>query len=368
MKKNSRWIIITGLIVAALLVPRLLLTENPEKASKGKAGAGTAKRPVSVTAAVVMPERLEDRFDVSGTLSSDDAVELKAEAAGRVVEIAFKEGSLVRKGDLLVRLNDEDLQAQLAKADATLKLADAKEKRSKTLLTQAMISQEAYDNALRELSAAQADVSLYKAQIAKSSIRAPFDGRIGLREVSPGAYLLAGTRVAVMVGIGGLRVEFAVPERYAGKIRDGLEVFFTPQSGSERYEARVYAGDPAVDPATRTVRFRARCLKSGAGLFSGASVRVEIPMSENNSALMVPSESILPDASGPRVFVLKGGEARAAAVTVGVRGSEKVEITSGLSAGDTIAVMGVQALKDGSKVEIRAIVSTGSTTANSPNR
>ena len=358
MNRRNKIIIIAAVVLAALITPRLLISSKSEgglggakKAGPGKAGA----RAVSVTAVVVKAEKTQDNLTVSGTVLADESVELRSETSGRVVRIAFREGGRVRQGDLLVKFNDDDLKAQLLKAQAALTVAESKEKRAKTLLEKEMMARQDYDNVQQEYAGARADVALYEAQIAKTEIRAPFDGKIGLKDVSPGAYLVPGARIATITGLGLLKVEFAVPERYAGRLKDGRIVSFTLQNEKDRREARVYAGDYSVDPATRTVRFRARLLSRDEFIPPGASVRVEIPVADNPSALMVPGESIVRDASGPNVFVLRGGAAVATPVALGARGTDRVEVLGGLSAGDTVAVMGVQSLKDGARVEIRRI-------------
>jgi membrane fusion protein (multidrug efflux system) len=348
------WITLALVALAFLALPKLFPKKELDAAAQQPRGKSMIQK-TNVSAIVVVPQPFHQNLTIPGSVLASEQVQLKAEASGRIVNLALREGAEAKKGDLLVKINDADLQAQLEKAQATLKLAQDREKRQNTLLEKNLISQEEHDISVKELNAGMADQSLLKALIDKTEIRAPFDGRVGLRLVSVGAYLSIGTPIADFVKTSPLKVEFAVPERYAGDVVQGTGLTFTVHGSDLLHEAKVYARQPAIDEATRTLRVRALCSGTGAGVLPGAFAEVRVPLGRDDKAIMVPTQAIVPDAGGQNVFLVKGGKAIKRPVSTGDRSDLLVQVVKGLGAGDTVIVSGVLMVKPGMGVIITKI-------------
>ena len=356
MLKNKRFMWIAAAVAAAviLLVPRIMHGGRPgEKHVQQAASSGTQTVNVGVHIARFRP--LNETSTVPGTVLASEQVVLKAEASGRIIRLALREGAEVKKNDLLVKIYDTDLLAQLDKANAALKLSQDREKRQKTLLEKGMISQDDYDLITKELSSSRADINLLEAQIAKTEIRAPFDGRVGLKMVSEGAYLSAGTPIADFVKTRPLKLEFSVPERYAARMTIGMAVTFTVRGSSVSHAAEVYALQPMIDEATRTLRVRAVCGGRETGVTAGAFAEVTLRFGGNDSALIVPAPALVPDINGQNVFIVKDGKAVKSPVTIGVRDDHDVEIARGVREGDTVVTTGVLMLRPGVSTVIKTI-------------
>jgi membrane fusion protein, multidrug efflux system len=346
---------ITASVVIVLLALPKLLPDRTGDAVKAKQQGQQSGQKVNVGVRIARTKALSENISVPGTVLANEQVELKAEAPGRIVKLALKEGAEVRKGDLLVKINDADLQAQLEKAMASFTLAQDQETRQKTLLNKELISKQDYDLSIKELNASQADIDLYKAQIDKTEIRAPFDGRVGLRYVSEGAYISIGTTIAYFVKMRPLKVEFSVPERYAGKIGPGTKLSFTIQGSLAVHNAIVYAQQPLIDESTRSLRLRALCSGNETGVLPGVFADVQLTIGENPLAIVVPNKAIVPDVKGQKVFLVKEGNAFPQPVITGVRDDEDVEIIKGVAEGDTVVTTGVLMLRPGMAVDIKNI-------------
>jgi membrane fusion protein (multidrug efflux system) len=353
--KKIFWIAAAIAVVALLAIFKV---SQPRRATGGQAiqqGRPAQSQSVAVTARVARAKPLSATIRVPGSVLAGEQVQLRAESAGRIVKLALREGAEAKRGDLLVKINDADLVAQLEKAQAAFNLARDREARQKALLEKGIISREDYDLSAKDLSAGKADINLLRAQIDKTEIRAPFSGRVGLRYVSEGAYVSPGTPVADFVSVRPIKIEFSVPERYAALVPAGTKLTFSVQGSQEAYAATVYARQPAIDEATRSLRMRAVCPNGAAGVLPGAFAEVTLVLGENLRAIVVPSEAIVPDVKGQKVFVVRGGRADAAAVTTGARDGANVEITFGLVEGDTVVTSGVLMLRPGVSVEIKNI-------------
>ncbi len=313
--------------------------------------AAGAMPPMAVQVHVLRPVQLDNTITTTGTLLANEEVDLVSELAGRVQALNFNEGGAVAAGQVLVRINDDELQAQLRKAGANLKLAQDDEARKKQLLAVKGISQEQYDAAVTQMAALQADVDDLSARVAKCTIRAPFAGTVGLRMVSEGGYVAPNTRIATLRQTDPIKLEFAVPERHGRELRTGTAVDFFLEGDTAHYTAEVYAVDPSVDATTRTVKVRARTHNRGGRLLPGAFARVDVRLERMDDALVVPAEALVPDIQGQKVLLMKGGKAVSARVRTGIRTAEDVQLTSGVQPGDTVIVSGLLALKDGAPVQ-----------------
>lgn len=338
--------------------PEALLAFSLIVSSCSSGGKDPAQRSASQTTAtsvkgvVVSPQQLENVVRSSGTALASESVDLVAEAAGRIEKISFHEGEHVRNNDLLVKINDDDLQAQLKKTDFQIQLASDQEKRQKQLFEKDLLSKEQYDVSLNQLNTLKADYENLRASIRKREIRAPFDGIIGLRYVSEGGYVSQTTRIASIQKINYLKVDFAVPEKYAGKISVGDPVQFRSNETELQFAGKVYAIEPKVDPATRTLQLRALCENKAEKVFPGAYVQIELHLKNIPNALMVPTQAVIPVLRGQTVLVRKNGVVVSVPVQTGIRTATTVQITNGLFAGDTVIITGIMQLRPGMPVNV----------------
>jgi membrane fusion protein, multidrug efflux system len=305
------------------------------------------QRSLNIDALVVKPRRLVEVINSSGTLIPDEQVDLSFETSGKIVGIFFDEGTKVTKGQLLAKINDRPLQAQLLKLQAQKKLSEEREFRQRSLLSRDAISQESYDQAVTELQSIEADIMLLEARIAETELRAPFDGVIGLRHVSEGAFVNVNTQIARLIKNDPLKIEFAVPERYSGEIRPGFPINFTLDGYAEPFTARVYAVDPKVDASTRNIVVRALYSNPSERIKPGRFVSIQLELSEIDDAIAIPSEALIPEMEGDRVFVYRSGRAHSIVVTTGLRTEDDIQIVSGLQDGDTLVTTGVLQLRQG---------------------
>lgn len=332
-----------------LFIPALLLSCSEKKTEKT---AGSAPK-IPVEVQVLQSASLTDSYKTSGVLQANEEVDLHPETSGRIVSISFSEGKAVKSGELLVKLNDADLQAQLVKNSIQEKLAREDEARKRELLGKTMISQEEYDKSASTLESLKADQNLLKAQIAKTEIRAPFSGKIGVRMVSPGSFISTTSVVATLVDSDPLKVEFAVPERLSSVVMSGTPVALTLNSTGEQLTAKVFATDSRVDPVNRSLTVKALITGAGASWIPGSLVSVSIGLSRLSDALLVPSNAIVPDLTGQLIYTIKNGKVKPVPVQTGVRTETQVQITSGLSVGDSVIISGLMQIRKGSSVVAR---------------
>ncbi|TVR41359.1 MAG: efflux RND transporter periplasmic adaptor subunit [Bacteroidia bacterium] len=300
-----------------------------------------------VSGIIISPTLVRDEVRSTGNLLPDEEVDLAFETSGKVIGIYFQEGSHVKEGDLLAKMNDRHLQAQLQKLQAQRRLLVEREFRQRSLLERDAISQEAYDQAVTELETLDADVELLKARIAETEVRAPFDGVVGLRYLSEGSFASPSTRLAKLIKISPLKLEFTIPERYAGDIEPGFPVLFSVDGILEPLEAEVYAVNPIVDERTRTIRVRALYDNVEEVLKPGRFASITLQLAEMQEAIAIPSEALIPEMEGDRVFVYRSGRAHPIYVRTGIRMEDRVQILEGLSFGDTLLTTGVLQLRQG---------------------
>jgi membrane fusion protein (multidrug efflux system) len=354
------WPIVAILVVAALAVARMLnVPAAPAEGAGGGKGAGqssqgeggkNAPKQLEVAILVLKPQPLARKVLSSGTLLAKEEVDLKSEAQGRITAVRFKEGTKVRKGDLLVKINDDEIKAQLKKIENQLRLSEAKEFRQQTLASRDLVSREELEIAVSEKKSLLADREMLRAQLAKTEIRAPFDGVVGLKEISEGSNIASGTRIAGLFSLDPLKIDFSIPEQYFGQVKAGDSLWITLEGRPDPITGMVYAIEPKVDPATRMLRIRGYC-PNGKGLLPpGASARVELPLRIIPDAILVPGNAVLPDIRGQKVMLFKGGKAVATPVTSLYRSEDQLQIT-GVAAGDTVIVSGLIQLKDGGAVK-----------------
>ncbi len=306
---------------------------------------------------VVKPARLDAEITAAGTLLPAEETTLYPEIAGRVVALNIPEGKAVRQGELLLKLFDEDLQAQLQKAEAQLQQAHLTEQRLAELLKVKGVSQQEYDAAALQVRVLESDIALTRAQIRKTEVRAPYAGIVGLRQVSLGAYVSPSTPITTLRAAHPLRLDFSVPERYAALVRPGQRVSFRVQGQPEAFSAVVVACEPAISADTRVLQVRAQVVESAkTRLTPGMFAEVRLQLQSQNNALLIPSQAIVPQSRDKIVFVSRNGLAVPTVIKTGVRQAEKIEITEGLRSGDTIAVTGTLFLRPNTPVKFGRIV------------
>lgn len=307
----------------------------------------------TVSGMVVKPQVFKDIISLSGTLEANEQIELHSEVSGVVESINFKEGSKVTRGQVLFRVNDIELQAQLSKVRTAQKLAAENERRANLLLEKQAISQEEYDIASADFQSASAESELIAAQLSKATIRAPFSGTIGLRSISKGTYVSPSTMVAKLVNMDQLKITFSIPEKYAARVQVGTNLTFTTSDSKEIHTAKIYAIEPEVEIATRTLKMRAIAENPDGRLYPGTFANVILPLETIDDAILVPSEALIPVQNGKKIFISEHGKAKEIDVIIGARTGSSVRVISGLKAGDTILTYGVMALKNGTPVNVR---------------
>lgn len=321
-------------------------------AAQGKPG----DMPVAISAYVVTESLIDELATLPGTLLANEELVVKSEISGRITQIAFKEGAEITKGQLLFKIFDADLQAQLKKLNVQRELLQKTIKRQKELQAVNGVSAQDYDNTESQMAALDADIQLLEAQISKTEIKAPFSGKVGLRNVSEGATVTAGEALTTLQQISPLKLEVLLPEKNAGKLKSGTKLKFRSMGTQEERIAEVYAIQPGADAQTRSIRVRATTPNQDAKLHPGQFVEVILSAAENGKSLVIPTQAVIPEAKGKKVVRIKGGQAEFVPITIGVRTEKYVEVTSGLALSDTVATTGIMKLRPESKVTIKEIV------------
>jgi membrane fusion protein (multidrug efflux system) len=326
--------------------------ENKEMKEAPKEAGNRQSKALNVRAVVLSQQGLTDGIFVSGSLVPDEEVKLSFESSGKITDIFFKEGTHVEKGELLAKINDAPLQADLRKKQAQVKLMQDRLFRAKALLEKEAVSKEAFQEAEANLAALEAEIEGVEAQIEQTELRAPFSGIIGLRQVSVGAYATTTTEVATLTKTAPLKVEFNVPERYAGMLPEGTELTFTAEGDLTTRNAKVYASDSRVDPETRTFAIRAIYPNADGKLIPGRYVNVNLVTQRFDNTLAVPSEAIVSEMGIDKVFVCKNGKAQPVEIAKGLRTDAMVQVLRGLVPGDTVITSGTMQLRSGQNVVV----------------
>ncbi|MBD3629734.1 efflux RND transporter periplasmic adaptor subunit [Cyclobacterium sp.] len=357
MKKQTKIILILIIVLVISVIffyPRMdILTGGEEKATTSQNGGAQSSLPVNVVE--LKQEKLENNLNITGSLIPNEIVTLRPEVAGLVEKVAFNEGQFVRKGTPLLYLNDEELDAQRERLTFTKKLYESQENRQKELLAREAISQEEYDIVLNQYNTNLADLRLIEAQLDKMVIRAPFDGELGFRQVSEGSVIGTSDVIASIVNVDPIKIEFSIPERYANEIKEGSIIHFRANNSIEEADGKVYAIEPNVDAATRTLKIRAMSPNKEKKFLPGMFVRVRLVLNEIDNAILIPSESLIPELEGYKVYVAKEGKIESRKVTIGQRSDTRVQIIDGLAPGELVLTTGVLQARDGMPVNVNQI-------------
>lgn len=310
--------------------------------------------PPTVDVIVVSPQSISNTVEANGTVTASEYVEVRPEVSGRLTYLNVNEGSRIAKGSVIARINDADLRAQLNKVKVQLSLAQTTVDRYKKLLDIQGINQADYDLAVNQVNSLRADIGIIQADLAKTVVRAPFTGVVGLRQVSNGAYVSPQTVLATLQQLGNIRIDFTLPESYANLLKRGSAVVVeTDANGGSRKRATIIAIEPQVSTSTRNILVRAR-LDDNAGINPGSFVKVYIDAGEENG-MMVPANAIIPDARAKQLVVVKNGKANFVDIKTGLRKEGAVQVTSGLTTGDSVVVSGVLFARANAPVKVRAV-------------
>ncbi len=344
-------LIITLLLLSIGGLIAYRITKNNAEGDKGK-GKGDKKDPIAVNGLVLKGQTFNNNLSLSGSIDANEQVEIRSEVSGLVERINFQEGSNVAKGQVLFKINDIELRAQLAQAKTKESLAFENERRAKLLLQKEAISQEEYDIASADYRSAKAQTQLISAQIGKTSVKAPFSGKIGLRNISPGTYVTPAVLVANLVNVGKLKITFSIPEKYASQIKLNTTLNFTVTNSTEKYAAKVYAIEPGIDINTRTLQVRALADNSAGKLLPGTFANIDLPLDMIKDAIVVPSQAIVPIQKGKKVYITNNGQAKEVKVETTTRTDTSVLVLLGLKIGDTLITSGVMSLKDEAPIKV----------------
>ena len=309
--------------------------------------------PIASTYIIVKDTTLTRLLHVSGSLFPQDEIAIAPEISGRIKRLFIKEGSFVQKGSVLVKLEDAELQAQLSKVKALIDLAEINAKREKELLKGGGTSAELLERADNTVITLQSDFQMLKAAIAKTEIKAPFSGTIGLKEVSEGSFVSPGTKISHLVNSSPIRIECSIPEKYTSLIKKNMKIQFHVYGNEQSFEAKISAINPMIDPISRTTKIIALYSNKKEECKPGAFADIEIPLSVEEKAIIIPNEAIVPDIRGLRVFLLKQGKAKPKPIEAGMRTASSLEIIKGLNIGDTVLVAGASLMKAGSRVKAK---------------
>lgn len=356
MNKFIKWgiivIIVAGLVVMGI---RTFIPKVNEEIKEIPAAKGKQNRALNVKAVILSPTTISDEFFVSGSILPDEEVDLSFETSGKITDIFFKEGTQVSKGDLLAKINDAPLQAELNKLKAQLKLYTDRMYRQNALLEKEAVSQEAFQEAETNLATLQAEIDKVVANIEQTELRAPFDGIIGLRQVSQGTYASPTTTIARLTKTNPLKIDFAVPERYAGTLKSGTALTFTVEGDLNEKQANIYALDSHVNSDTRTFSVRALYDNSNGKLYPGRYVSIALTTQTFENTLAVPSQAIISEMGIDKVFLYKNGTAIPVEIKKGIRTESLVQVLEGITPGDTVITTGTMQLRTGQKVILDSV-------------
>lgn len=326
-----------------------------EKKEEAAAQPKERSRTVIADAFIVKTLPLSENIEVAGSLMPAEGTDIRPEITGRLVSINFKEGSFVRKGTLLAKLFDDDLQAQLKKLEVQLEINEKTVERYKELLKIQGISQQDVDLSELQVNNNKADIELVKVAITKTEIRAPFDGRIGLRNTSLGAYVSPADIIATIRQVDQLKLAFTVPEKYSTNFVPGKKISFSIDGVRQRFEATVLASEYFIDANTRSLNIKAIVKDKHASLIPGAFAKVALDLAKDNNAVIIPTQAVIPLSRGKQVIVYRNGGPHFLPVTTGIRDSVYVQVIAGVNIGDTVLVSGLMAVKPNSQIQLSKI-------------
>lgn len=350
MQTRTKTIIIIlggALILFLLALPKILSFDvaAPKQGTKNQ----PQDNRVSVSFQVLERQKLTREVNTVGNILSNEEVEVRSEISGKIERIDFREGGKIKKGERLLKIDDDEMQAQLVTATYRAELSEQQATRQRQLFEKKLASQQEYDTAVANLNVVKGQIQLLRTQIEKTEIRAPFDGVIGLRFVSEGSYISPSAVITTLQNSDSVKIDFTFPEKYAAGVKVGNRITFSTQGSSQKYGGNIYAIPPRIDPETRTLRIRAISPNTDGALIPGAFANVTVLLEETEE-LLIPTYALIPELKGHKVLLMQAGKTVMQAVEIGRRTDEHVQITEGLSVGDTLITSGILQLRPGMPV------------------
>lgn len=342
-------------LLISLLVLSLFFSCKSEKKTDAPQALPSRNKPINADAFVAKTQALSENIQVPGTLLPAEGTDIRPEISGRLVSINFIEGAVVKKGTLLAKLFDEDLRAQLRKLEVQLQINQKTVERYSELLKIQGISQQDVDLSALQVSNDKADIELLKVSIAKTEIRAPFDGRIGLRNVSLGAYVSPTDIIATLRQVDQLKLEFTVPEKYSTAFKSGKKVSFSIDGSTKDFTATVMATEYFIDANTRSLNVKGLIKSNDAVLVPGAFAKVNLDLDRDDKAIVVPTQAVIPLSMGKQVIIYRNGKPDFKGVTTGIRDSTYIQVSSGINVGDTVIISGLMAIKPNSQIQLSKV-------------
>lgn len=354
--------IISGLIITGVILLSVFFKGYTSEDGVPKKGVAAAAKPtgipstgVPVDGQVLRSESLNEEMTVSGTLLAYQDVSITSELSRKVVSVLAKEGKFVTAGTLLFKLDDADLIAELEQLKQQEKLVILNEKRFKELIDNEAAKQQDYDEAFTNLKVLQAKIDQLRVTIAKTSIRAPFSGHLGIVNVHTGAYVTPGSPLAQLTDNSKLKIDFAIPEKHANTLKTGDDIEYHVESDEKVYKAKIIAHDAGLDQQTRTLLMRAVSNNSNRELLPGQSARLTLRLANTGNALMVPNQALIPSSKGYSVYVVNNHKASFKSIEVGQRNAFSVHVIKGLAPGDTVVTSNMLRLTPGSDVQLVSV-------------
>lgn len=341
--------LLTGLSVAMLFS---LFSCGGAKESKKEEG----KAPrilLTVDASRIAKSSKDLSYAYTGSLLANEQIDVRPEISSKVTKILFKEGSGVNKGQLLVKMFDADLQAQLKKSKLQIELKKKEFERKRELFKLNGISKEEFEISENGLNTLVAEQDLLDAQISKTELIAPFSGIVGLRMVSEGAFVTNSTVITSLQQVDPIKIEFSIPEKYKQDLKENMEIKFEVEGIDRVYTAKIYALESKIDASTRSIRIRALAPNSDRSLFPGAFVTIKLNLFPDQETIFITARAIVPVINGEQVFIIRNGKVASVKVTTGIRTEKEVEILKGLQVNDTLIVSGLLQVKEGMPVKAR---------------
>jgi membrane fusion protein (multidrug efflux system) len=347
--KRIMSILIVVMIIAAIVLIKIFAFPAQKVKAPATAAAVVA---IPVEGHIVQDTMADYRVETVGTLRAREQVDIVSEIQRKLVSIYLKEGSFVKKGQVLFQLDDSDITARIRKLEVDLQLAKANEEREAVLLSRGGISQERFDGVSNHRKVLEAEIDVLKVDLDKTSIRAPFGGRIGIRNVSVGALITPGQVLANLQDVEHMLLDFSVPERYSPNLAPGGEVSFRTDYLTAERTSAIEAVEPSVDQRTRTLLTRAAVDNRDGSLVPGTSAKVFVTIRDREESIYIPTNALIPSISGYTVYKATGGKALTVPVKTGNRNADLVQIREGVGVGDTVLVTNLLRLRNGAPVKI----------------
>jgi len=352
-----RPLIIAAAIILLLILGKIFFWSSDSEKESGKpgdkkmimGGKPGEMKPIMVKTITVGLDNSDKTVFSSGTTVANEEVELKSEISGIITKLNIPEGKMVAKGFLIAKIKDDDIVAQLRKIELEEKLAAQIEARQRKLLDINAISKEEFEISQNKVLTLKADKDLLKVQLAKTEIRAPFAGKIGLKNISLGAYVTPANVITSLVQFNPIKLDFTIPEKYLNSIVLGKTIKFQTDGSLEERTASIVAVDPKIDETMRTLKVRALSNNSSNTLLPGMFIKVFINLGSTQS-VMIPTETVIPVVDGKKVFVKRNGKAEEIKIETGLRNASSLQVLKGLNVGDSLITSGLMTLKAGTPV------------------